>query len=182
MFEIIKSCKKCGLCIHQSPLIDTAQDGSVFWVGLSAKKTTCANERPLSPLTNSGEILCKVEEKCTNIPMYRTNIVKCVPLDEKGKLRYPSIEEINQCLPHFDEEIASLSPKVVFLLGNQVVDAISKHYSISLKKWRGFSYSFTKYNNMYFVPIHHPSYIYVYKRKQVDDYIEGIECVIRQIL
>lgn len=182
MFEAIKTCDKCSLCKHQPPLIDSVRGCQVFWVGLSAKLSTCKDERPLSPTTNSGSILCKVEEKCTNVLTYRTNIVKCAPLDEKGKLRYPNKKEINLCLPHIDDEIRALSPKIIFLLGNKVAEAISKQYSITFKKWDNFDYVFVKYKNLYFVPIHHPSYIYVYKRKQISEYISSIENIVNQLL
>lgn len=182
MLETIRTCDKCGLCKHQKPLIDSVRECQVFWVGLSAKLSVCENEKPLSPTTNSGSLLCKIEENCASISAYRTNIVKCAPLDAAGKLRYPNKKEISICLPHIDDEIKELSPKVVFLLGNKVTEAISKQYSIDFKKWCAFDYTFVKHENLYFVPIHHPSYIYVYKRKQVSEYIHSIASIIEQLV
>lgn len=182
MFETIKKCDKCDLCKHQKPLVDEVENCRVFWVGLSAKISICENERPLAPTTNSGGLLCKVESKCSGISMYRTNVVKCAPLDKAGKLRYPNRKEIDLCLPHLGLEIDDLSPQIVFLLGSKVVDAVSCHFSIGFEKWDGFNYSFLKHGNMYFVPVHHPSYIHVYKRKMVDEYIGGLERVISQLL
>lgn len=182
MFENIKTCDKCGLCKHQSPLIDSVQQCQIFWVGLSAKPSTCKNEIPLSPATNSGSILCKIEEKFTNLSSYRTNIVKCVPLDNNGKLRYPNKKEISLCLPHINTEINALSPKIIFLLGNKVTEAISNQYSISFEKRQNFDYAFVKYKNFYFVPVHHPSYIYVYKRNKISEYIGSIENIIKLLL
>ena len=179
---MIKKCNKCGLCKHQLPLVDKFCDCQIFWVGLSAKITLDSEEGPLSPTTNSGNLLCKVEERCANISTYRTNIVKCAPLNEKGKLRYPNKKEINVCLPHFDDEIECLSPRIVFLLGNKVTEAVSKKYSINFKKWNNFNYEFQKYKDLYFVSIHHPSYVYVYKRKYISEYIDGIENVIKKLL
>lgn len=182
MFESIKKCNKCELCKHQLPLIDDVKACRVFWVGLSAKITTREDERPLSPTTNSGSLICGVEEKCTGVSMYRTNLVKCAPLDDEGKLRYPNKREIDLCLPHLGFEINQLSPQIVFLLGSKVIDAISRHYSIDFEKWDAFDYTFQKLNKMYFVPVHHPSYIFVYKRKMVDEYISGLEKVVSQLL
>lgn len=182
MFESIKNCDRCGLCKHQRPLVDEVDICRVFWVGLSAKISTCEGEKPLSPKTNSGSLLCEVERKCTGIPMYRTNLVKCAPLNETGKLRYPNRKEIDLCLPHLGFEIDELKPQIVFLLGNKVIDAVSRYLSIEFDKWDEFSYSFQKHGNTYFAPIHHPSYIYVYKRKRIDEYVNGIEKVITQLL
>ena len=164
------------------PLLDDAKACQVFWVGLSAKKTTSEGEKPLSPSTNSGSILCRVEEHCEGIAMYRTNLVKCLPLDEAGKLRYPNKNEIELCLPNLNSEVDELSPQIIFLLGGKVIDAVSRHYSLSFEKWNEFDYAVTEYKSMFFVPVHHPSYIHVYKRKRIDEYVSGLERVIQRLV
>lgn len=182
MLNSIMKCKKCGLCQHQSPLLDYTRVCQVFWVGLSAKKVKSEDERPLSPSTNSGSILCSVEEHCKDVSMYRTNLVKCLPLDDLGKLRYPNKREIDLCLPNLNSEIEELSPQIIFLLGGKVTDAIGRYYSLSFEKWNEFEYKVTKHNNTYFVPVHHPSYIYVYRRKRIDEYVSGLEKMIQQLV
>ena len=182
MFEDIKTCSKCALCKHQPPLIDSTGKCQVFWVGLSAKLLSDKNERPLSPTTNSGAILTQIEEDCGKFKAYRTNLVKCVPLNEQGKLRYPNNAEIHHCISHLDLELRKLSPQIIFLLGSQVTEAISKKYGISFQKWSGFNYTYRKYEDYYFIPVHHPSYIYVYKRKQISEYMASIENIISQLL
>ena len=94
MLESIIKCKKCRLCQHQAPLLDDIKTCQIFWVGLSAKKVTSDDEKPLSSSTNFGSVLCNVEERCKGVGMYRTNLVKCLPLDEYGKLRYPNKNNI----------------------------------------------------------------------------------------
>ena len=162
--------------------LDNTDACRVFWVGLSAKITACEDEGPLSPTTNSGSLLCQVEGRCSNISTYRTNLVKCAPLNDNGKLRYPNRHEIDSCLPHLNVEINELEPKIVFLLGWKVIDAVSRSFSLDLETWDGFDYTFQKHGNVYYVPIHHPSYIYVYKRKMIDDYIDGLVRVITRLL
>jgi len=81
MLETIIKCKKCGLCQHQAPLLDETKTCQVFWVGLSAKKVIFEGEKPLSPSTNSGSILCSVEEHCDGIGMYRTNLALLAKLN-----------------------------------------------------------------------------------------------------
>lgn len=182
MFEAIKKCNKCGLCQHQSPLIDDTKVCQVFWVGLSAKKTTFESEKPLSPTTNSGKLICNVEEKCSQILTYKTNLVKCVPLDEQMKLRYPNKKEIDICFPNLKREIDDLNPKIVFLLGDKVTKAVSRHLMINFESWDGFNYKYIIHDKTYYVPIHHPSYIHVYKRKEVETYINNIEKIISMLL
>ena len=75
-----------------------------------------------------------------------------------------------------------MSPKIIFLLGEKVYSAVAKKKKIGFEKWNGFEYHYEKIEGIYYVPIHHPSYIHVYKRKNMQDYIEGVEKIIRQLL
>jgi DNA polymerase len=180
--EKIRKCQKCGLCFNQRPLLDLEKECQVFWVGLSAKKMESDEEVPLSPETNTGMLIQKIEEKCNGVSTYKTNLVKCLPLTEQQKLRYPSGEEIDSCFEHLISEIHTMSPKIVFLLGEKVYSSVGKHLKIEFEKWDEFEYHYKEYKGTYYVPIHHPSYIYVYKRKHMEEYIEGVERIINQLL
>ena len=182
MIEQIRKCQKCGLCFNQKPLLDVEKECQIFWVGLSAKRMKSDEEMPLSPETNTGMLIQKIEEMCKEVSTYKTNLVKCLPLTEEQKLRYPNRQEIDSCFEHLINEIQTMSPKIVFLLGEKVYSSVGKHLKISFEKWNEFEYHYQKYNGTYYVPIHHPSYIYVYKRKQMEQYIEGIERIINQLL
>ncbi|MFP3153373.1 hypothetical protein LQZ18_02885 [Lachnospiraceae bacterium ZAX-1] len=182
MIDNIHICTKCNLCKNQEPLLDDIDKCQIFWVGLSAKKVTCETEKPLSATTNSGKLICSIEEKCSEISTYKTNLVKCVPLNEKDKLRYPNKKEIDTCFPNLMDEISELLPKIVFLLGEKVTTAVKKQYHFDFDGWSDFDYNYFSHNGTYFVPIHHPSYIHVYKRKQMDEYIEGVVKVIKTLL
>lgn len=83
MIKQIRDCQKCGLCINQKPLLDTEKQCQVFWVGLSAKKAITNTEIPLSPETNTGMVIQKIENSCCNVVTYKTNLVKCLPLTEQ---------------------------------------------------------------------------------------------------
>lgn len=182
MIEQIRKCQKCGLCFNQKPLLDDEKECQVFWVGLSAKKTVSDVEIPLSPETNTGMLIRKIEDMCENINTYKTNLVKCVPLTEQQKLRYPNKKEIDSCFEHLLSEIHTMSPKIVFLLGERVYSSVGKHLKIDFEKWNDFEYHYTEFRGTYYVPIHHPSYIYVYKRKRVNEYVESVEKIINQLL
>lgn len=178
MVEQIRNCNKCGLCYNQKPLLDSEKACHVFWVGLSAKKISSDSEIPLSPGTNTGMIIQKIEEMMDEIITYKTNLVKCLPLTEQHKLRYPNRKEIDCCFENLVDEIRTMSPKIVFLLGEKVYSSVGRHLNIQFDKWDEFAYHYKKYNEIYFVPIHHPSYIYVYKRKMIDQYINSIQKII----
>lgn len=167
MIEQIHECQKCGLCFNQKPLLDEEKKCQIFWVGLSAKKITDNIEVPLSPETNTGMLIQKVENLCSNVIAYKTNLVKCLPLTGEQKLRYPNKKEIDSCFENLLKEIHTMSPKIVFLLGEKVYSSVGKHLNIDFEKWKDFEYHYKKYKKIYYVPIHHPSYIYVYKRKKL---------------
>lgn len=121
MIEQIRKCQKCSLCFNQKPLLDLEKDCQVFWVGLSAKKIKSYQETPLSSETNTGMLIHKIEKLCENVSFYKTNLVKCLPLTEQKKLRYPNRKEINCCFEHLVNEINTMSPKIVFFIGGKSV-------------------------------------------------------------
>lgn len=182
MLESIKKCSMCELCKYQAPLVDDSKRCQVFWVGLSAKKATYESEKPLSPTTNSGKMICNIEERCAGVLTYKTNLVKCVPLDEQEKLRYPNKKEIDICFPNLKEEINELKPRIVFLLGDKVTKAVTKHFKMTFEPWDGFDYKYTMNDGIFFIPIHHPSYVHIYQRKKMDDYIRNVENLILKLL
>lgn len=174
----IEKCKNCPLYKHQAPLLDNKTEADIFWVGLSAVKVTCTkSESPLSQKTNSGKLISEIELNNKYAEFYKTNLVKCLPL-ENGKIRYPKKHEMQSCCQHLETEISEFKPKLVFLLGKQVGDFLTEIKNHKLSD--NFEYTPFYKDDTIYVPVHHPSYILVYKRKQVNDYISGISKIINQ--
>ncbi|MEN8905515.1 MAG: uracil-DNA glycosylase family protein [Clostridiales bacterium] len=180
--EKIKSCKTCNLYNNQKPLLDNIKYDrvDVMWIGLSAKLVKdLVLDIPLSVDTNSGNLINEIENENLLIKFYKTNLVKCLPLDNNDKLRYPKQIEIDSCVKHIKSEIDFLKPKIIFLLGNKVSGAIEKHFKIKFNKtFDGYIYKSYFNEGILFIPIHHPSYISVYKRKDKQLYIESIQSII----
>ena len=163
-------CIHCDIAERYSNLNAKISDTyDVLWVGISAK----IGEEPLSKTTNTGKLVKHIEDACGRSG-YKTNLVKCPPVDENGNLRYPNQTEIDCCFKNLLAEIAEVKPKVVVLLGEKVCFAVEKKLNIRLKRWRGFEYSATKHNGIWYLPVQHPSYIYVYKRKEAEKYVEKV--------
>lgn len=164
--------------MNQYPARDKFKKGGVFWVGLSAVKFGEGSKKlPLSPDTRSGELISTIEvpfEK--RISFYKTNLVKCLPLNNTtGKIRYPLKKEMGECFPNLQTEIESLNPKIIFLLGKQVTNFVLSQYSlIELKPENTFDYPSYGLGELTFIPVHHPSYVLVYKRKYIANYISAI--------
>jgi DNA polymerase len=145
-----------------------------MFVGLSSKPGTAA----LCPTTNSGKLIGEIEQRVAEIfNVYKTNLVKCAPLDECGKLRYPTLTEMKACLPRLITEIEHFQPKVIVPLGGQVTKFMintlmsNQHFDGFADDFRYQTFSF---NNGMLLPVHHPSYIWVYKRKRIPQYIDAV--------
>ena len=163
LLKKVENCNKCGLCQNQRPLLDKEDRCDVMWVGLSAKRVDDLNNSiPLSNDTNSGKIIELIEHELPDLKFYKTNLVKCLPLDENNKLRYPTPKEMQACINNLLIEIEILNPKIILVLGKLTINFIEKYF---IKN------NIDKSKLIY---IEHPSYIYVYKRKYIDDYIEKI--------
>lgn len=93
---------------------------------------------------------------------------------EAKTMTHPNQAEIDCCFKNLLAEIAEVKPKVVILLGEKVCSAVEKKLDIKLKRWRGFEYFATEHNGIWYLPVQHPSYIYVYKRKEAEKYVEKI--------
>lgn len=176
------TCSNCSLCNNQKPLLDNCTSANVMWVGLSAKKVeSLFDETPLDANTNTGKIVADIESKFDDLSFYKTNIVKCLPLDDKNKLRYPNSSEMNACYDNFEFELRTIKPNIVFLLGKKVSDFIFKQQKKSGASIENIEGGWI-FNDVTFMAIHHPSYIYVYKRKYINDYINEIRLIIEREL
>ncbi|MBR1926099.1 MAG: uracil-DNA glycosylase family protein [Clostridia bacterium] len=161
--NILKKCEKCNLYKNQLPLIDNELRGDIMWVGLSAKQVVNVDKSiPLENNTNSGKILEIIEKRLPHLKFYKTNLVKCLPLNMSNQLRYPTTDEMFCCFHNLIYEINKIKPKIIFLLGKKVYDFVCKNI-----EGKGFDYA-----NLFYVE--HPSYIYVYKRKRINDYVDKI--------
>jgi DNA polymerase len=178
-----RKCKACGLYLNQLPVLDKRKSSSVFWVGLSSVLITEENYRiPLSPITKSGALIQRIEDPyLKDISFYKTNVVKCLPLSN-DKIRYPLKHEMEKCYPNLVDEIDTLKPKTIFLLGKQVAQfVLYKHSITSFYLNEHFHYESFVIEGINYVPIHHPSFILVYRRSFIDHYVNGISTFFNKI-
>ena len=157
----ITKCNKCDISCNQKPLVENMKKSDIMFLGISAKMKETEDEMPLSENTNSGKLIKMIEERLlkenNNISCYRSNMVKCVPLNEDGKIRYPDNLEIENCIENLEYELNIVKPKLVVLLG-RLVEKYLKKKIIELG-----------YN---VITIYHPSYIYMYRKKEIEKYVE----------
>ena len=179
MIKEIMNCNMCNMCNNQRPLLDKVEECDVMWVGLSAKKVEdILDEIPLSVTTISGKLINEMESEVQGCKFYKTNVVKCLPLNSSGKLRYPTKKEMDLCIVNLKKEIELLEPKVIILLGKNVIDSVEKSMKIAFDKFDDYEYKIYKHGGYSFLPIHHPSYISVYKRKNKETYVDAVKNMI----
>lgn len=97
--------------------------------------------------------------------IYITNIVKCRP----PKNRPPTDSEIKACSEYLEDEIRSLQPKVIGVLGNSPLSYFLNKKGVT--KLRGLEVWSEKYN-CWILPIYHPSYVmrFAKKAKQYNEF------------
>ena len=178
--ESNRACLSCGLFLNQLPLKDNKAHADIFWVGLSAVKLEQGStEGPLAKSTRTGELISKIERTCPDEVFYKTNMVKCLPLKENDKIRYPSKSEMQDCYPNLELELEILKPQIVFLLGKQVSEFVLAQFGLKIQGLSSeMDYGTFHIDNTLFVPIHHPSYILVYRRKKIQKYIDALSSMI----
>jgi len=126
-------------------------------VGISNKQ----NCVPLDNSTNTGKIIDRIITYFPEVEFYKTNLVNFAPLNELGKLRYPTKQEVEDNMQFLLNNIRKFD--VIICLGNKVTNYLTG-----------------KIDNI--ISIKHPSYIWVYKRKELDGYINGTTEIIKEFL
>lgn len=130
----------------------------IFFIGLSNKIGT----EPLASDTLSGSLIDKIIEKLDS-DCIKVNLVNFAPIDDCGKLRYPDKNEMDIGYLSLKLTLEDNNPYIAVCLGNKVS-----------------GYLVDKVNNI--ISIKHPSYIAVYKRKEIDSYIENTVEIINSII
>ena len=133
----------------------------VVFVGLSNKK----DKEPFDKTTNSGKIINEIIN-CLDCECFKLNLVPFAPLNKFGKLRYPTKEEIQKSLNQFKKTIKRLNPDCIVGLGITVNNELKK---------------IGEYQNILIFE-KHPSYIYVYKKTYLEQYITNLVDKINKIL
>ena len=138
--------------------------------------------KPLSDETLSGKVISKVEAKLRSVSecsmFFRDNLVRNPPLS-KGKLRYPTLQEMKSEWTLFERRLAKRKSNVVILLGSLVAEFFKERRGIQMLSCPSSDGRFLKWagvdaNGLIILAVTHPSYVGVYARKRIGDYAEII--------
>jgi uracil-DNA glycosylase len=146
-----------------------------YIVGLSAKP----NCEHLAPETRTGNIIEKVVNRLPFVKIIKTNLVKTPPINQEGKLRYPNSNEMKLGWDELRNEINQEAyPTLLVTLGQQVSSFLRSQMGVQPVKPRlpsDFSFkSYLSQSTSHILSIHHPSFVFVYRRKYIEQYIENV--------
>ena len=155
-----------SICLNPATLIRTKTNATAILINIPVV------EIPLDSRTRSGKIIDAFEniaqKHCMSV--YRTNLVKCAPIDSEKRLRYPNDKEINACFEKLTDEINNIDPKLIILLGNIVRESFQTNFNINICKPKENSLQVVKWNNINIISIYHPSYIKRSKNRELRYY------------
>ena len=146
----------------------------VYFVGLSAKP----NCEHLALETRTGYIIEQIIHHLPSVKIVKTNLVKTPPIDQAGHLRYPNPNEMKIGWNELQDEMNQRSPDLLVTLGQQVSFFLRSQMGVQPAKPQlpsDFSYkSYLSQSQSNILSVHHPSFIYVYRRKDIENYVENV--------
>jgi len=146
----------------------------VYFIGLSVKPM-CDH---LAPETRTGNIIEHIINKLPSVKTIKTNLVKIAPIDQEGNLRYPNTTEMQLGWYELKNEINRTDPDLLVALGQQVSLFLRLQMGVQPAKPQlppDFSYEmYLSQCQSKILSIHHPSFIYVYRRKEIENYVENV--------
>lgn len=171
----IKNCRKCNLYKNQNPLLDEEKvESTSIVLGVSAVEIKNQMIRkPLGKDTRSGKIIHEIDE-LAKVITYKSNIVKCLPLDKNNTIRKPSKAEMKCCYENYINEINIKKISRVVLLGREVSEFILDKKIEFPKLDEKFTYECIEKKGIKYLAVHHPSYILRMKKDVRDRYKEVI--------
>lgn len=151
--QAVSICKKCSLYKERKRPVpgEGCYNPDIMFVGEAPGfEEDCAG-RPF--VGAAGELLTRMIEAMgyKREDVFIANVIKCRPPGN----RTPYPDEVSQCLPYLNEQIAILKPRVIIALGAAAVKAFFGK-EVSISKIRG---RFMTYRNIAVMPTYHPAFL-----------------------
>ena len=151
-----EGCVKCGLAAERNSVVFGMghPKAALMFVGEGPGAEEDAQGLPF--VGRSGKLLdqlLKEEMGLERESVYITNVVKCRPPDNRD----PKPEEIAECSPYLQQQLAHIRPRVIVTLGNPATKTMLQT-ATGITKLRGTSHAFSyPGGSATLVPTFHPS-------------------------
>jgi len=149
--RLVSECRKCGLCRTRTNTVFA--DGSVtarlVFIGEAPGRDE--DLRGLPFVGRAGQLLDKMIAAIDlrRDQVYICNVLKCRPPEN----RTPAPDEVEQCLPYLEQQLALVRPALICALGLSAAQALLKTKS-SMASLRGRTF---EYRGIPLIPTYHPA-------------------------
>lgn len=148
-------CSLCALCSNRGRVVFGSgnSDAQILFVGEAPGKKE--DELGIPFVGSSGRILDKALESIhlKREDIYITNICKCRPPENRD----PLPEEIQECWPWLEKQIAIIDPKIIVTLGKFALNSFIPNAKISEVHGQIIEINLPKIGKRKIFPIHHPA-------------------------
>ena len=156
--EVIRQCNNCGLCSGRKQAVPGVGDRQATWLFIGEGPGAEEDAKGEPFVGQAGKLLDAMLfsidlERGKDV--YIANAVKCRPPGN----RTPHPDEITQCRPYLEQQIALIAPKIIVLLGRTAVHSVLKEDK-SLSSLRGKKWSYRLGEaEIPVVVTYHPAYL-----------------------
>jgi len=170
--EQVAACTKCGLCAERKNTVpgEGYPEAGVLFIGEGPGRDEDREGRPF--IGRAGELLTKALEEKAGIyrdEVFITNIVKCRPPGNRN----PTFEEMNACSPFLFQQVNTIQPKVVVILGKVAAEHLLQR-PVKITKENG-NFEFLS-SGLCVMTVLHPSYVLRNRTPEVEEsFFQAIE-------
>jgi uracil-DNA glycosylase len=149
--RLVSECRKCGLCETRTNTVfaDGSPKAKLVFIGEAPGRDEDLKGLPF--VGRAGQLLDKMIAAIDlrRDEVYICNVLKCRPPEN----RTPAPDEVEQCLPYLEQQLALVKPALICALGLSAVQALLKTKS-SMASLRGRTFD---YQGIPLIPTYHPA-------------------------
>jgi len=148
---LVSTCRKCGLCETRTQTVFADGDPAarLMFVGEAPGRDEDAQGVPF--VGRAGQLLNKMIAAIDmrREDVYICNVLKCRPPEN----RTPAPDEVEQCRPYLEQQIALVKPALICALGLSAMQALLQTKA-SMGSMRGKTF---EYRGVPLIPTYHPA-------------------------
>ena len=149
--RMVSECRKCGLCGTRTNTVfaDGSPNAGLLFIGEAPGRDEDLKGLPF--VGRAGQLLDKMIAaiQLKRDEVYICNVLKCRPPEN----RTPAPDEVEQCLPYLEQQLALVRPALICALGLSAVQALLRTKS-SMASLRGRTF---EYRGIPLIPTYHPA-------------------------
>jgi len=146
-------CTKCRLAKTRTQVVFGTgnPDASLMFIGEAPGRDEDLKGEPF--VGRAGQLLTDIIKamKLTRDDVYIANVIKCRPPENRN----PEPDELDECRPYIQRQIALIQPKVIVTLGKFALQSLTgKAHAVSAARGQ-----WTSYDGIKVMPTYHPAYL-----------------------